>query len=52
MGSLPNLNELCREKAQRRIAEKLNENVREMVRERDFSRGDKEKLSNFPQVCI
>lgn len=55
MGSLPNLNELCRERAKRRIIEKLNENVRELVRERDFSRGDKEKgerLPNFPQVCI
>lgn len=53
MGSLPNLNEICRERAQRRITEKLNENVRELVRERDFSRGDKEKerLPNFPQVC-
>lgn len=56
MGSLPNLNELCRERAQRRIAEKLNENARELARERDFSRGDKEKVErlppNFPQVCV
>lgn len=53
MGSLPNLSELCRERAQRRIMEKLNEDVRERYRERDFSRGDKEKgerLPNFPQV--
>lgn len=57
MGSLPNLSELCRERAQRRIVEKLNEDVRERFRERDFSRGDKDKekgerLPNFPQVRI
>lgn len=55
MGSLPNLNELCRERAQRREVERVRDLARERVREREFSRGDKEKgerLPNFPQVRI
>lgn len=55
MGSLPNLNELCRERAQRREVERVRDLARERVREREFSRGDKEKgerLPNFQQVCI
>lgn len=56
MGSLPNLNELCREKAQRRAAEKERDLVRERARQRDFTRGDnkdaftKDRLPMFFQV--
>lgn len=38
MGSLPNLNELCREKTQRRILEKERDLVRERVRQLEFTR--------------
>lgn len=41
MGSLPNLNELCRERAERRELEKDRDLARERVRERVFSRVDK-----------
>lgn len=38
MGSLPNLNELCREKAQRRVLEKERDLVRERARQLEFTR--------------
>lgn len=41
MGSLPNLNELCRERAERRELERDRDLARERVRERVFSRVDK-----------
>lgn len=55
MGSLPNLNELCGERARKKFVERERELARERIREREFSRGDKEKgerLPNFLQVCI
>lgn len=45
MGSLPNLNELCRERAQRRALERERDLARERVREREFFRGDRDKNS-------
>lgn len=59
MGSLPNLNELCGEKAHRRAQEKERDLARERVREREFARGDNkdnkgERLPVFihPVCCI
>lgn len=43
MGSLPNLNELCREKEKRRAVEKERDLVRERARQQGFSRGDNNK---------
>ena len=43
MGSLPNLNELYRERAQRRALERERDLAREKVREREFARGEKDK---------
>lgn len=40
MGSLPNLNELGREKAHRRIIEKERDLVRERARQLEFNRND------------
>lgn len=39
MGSLPNLNELCRERAERRLHERERDLAREQCREREFCRG-------------
>lgn len=39
MGSLPNLNELCRERAERRLHERERDVARELCREREFCRG-------------
>lgn len=43
MGSLPNLNELCREKEKRRAVEKERDLVRERARQQGFNRGDNNK---------
>lgn len=39
MGSLPNLNELCRERAERRLHDRERDVAREQCREREFCRG-------------
>lgn len=39
MGSLPNLNDLCRERAERRLHERERDVARERCREREFNRG-------------
>lgn len=48
MGSLPNLNELCSERAHRRQQEKERDLAREQQRERDFARGDKGEQQRLP----
>uniref|UniRef100_A0A1B0CSB0 Uncharacterized protein n=2 Tax=Lutzomyia longipalpis TaxID=7200 RepID=A0A1B0CSB0_LUTLO len=50
MGSLPNLNDLYREKEEKKAREKEREMARELARERDFSRDrDKDRLPIFTQ---
>lgn len=55
MGSLPNLTELCREKATRRSAEKEFDLVRERARQFEFNRNEtrnnkQSNVSNNSQV--
>ncbi|XP_055711890.1 uncharacterized protein LOC129806975 isoform X2 [Phlebotomus papatasi] len=48
MGSLPNLNDLYREKEEKKAREKERELARELARERDFSRDrDRDRLPTF-----